>query len=143
MLRQEYLFALNLPRQTPSKRCTGAAALYYLALPKAGKKENNHCKEATPILVLSSPTVSPNPPTPLCNPGLMDDVHRVRGGPRVALRKLAAAADWRDASHCLTYWWATSLSLRTDHHYIIHPIVLQWREWAERTLLRQRQRKTK
>ena len=44
-------------------------------------------------------------PNALSNPGLVDVVHRVRGRPRVAHRKLTAAAAPRDASHCFTHWW--------------------------------------
>ena len=52
-----------------------------------------------PLLSLMS---SPSP-NALCNPGLVDVVHQVRGGAQVAPPplKLAAVAGWRDASQNL------------------------------------------
>ena len=67
-----------------SERVTGKSA-------QSGQTPIHHIDPRFYPLRTSAPQ-----PSASCNPGLVDVVHRVRGGPRVApLPELAAAADWR------------------------------------------------
>ena len=87
-------------------------------------------------LFLPSSHLIPSPYA-LRNPGLVDVVHRDRGGSRVAPRKLAVAAGWRNASQLLDavgglprgrggFARAMSVSPRTTvTPLILYPIALQ------------------
>ena len=99
---------------------------------------------------MSSPS-----PDALYNPGLVDVVHRKCGGPRVA------SGSWRPPPaggmrpSCLMHWCLTSWPGRfhlSDVPFIpgplsppiLHPIALQWFEWAERALFKTKEnQKTK
>ena len=80
-------------------------------------------------------------PDALPAPGLVDVVHRYRGGLGLPPGQYAAAAGWRDASHVaggFGFARATSISSRTTVTPLVpHPAALHWSERAERASFQQ------